>query len=276
MKDFNTTLEQILKTLNTVGFLGKPHRSDFTNSEFIQFQAQISQIAMQGAIQLQELEMKRHQLGIENEKTRQELELATITSTLQNLKLASEAALVCTQAESVRRSTIDNARIQKSQSFVNHFNVTSNAVSANAANLNSGSLLQRMSDKVLSEIDKIDTSDMDSKYTEVLQNILEKSLGFKDIAASKAQVSIIAPKTTLQVGETLTLMGISAYGDNEAEFIIGSGENQITEPSKIYIFKSERAGRVKVTFRAKNNAQKWVSTSITLKIIKDKEKVCKS
>lgn len=285
MKDFTQTLDQLLQTLSAERLFGKLHRNDFTNSEFIQLQTQIAQIAMQGAIQLQELEMKRNQIGIENEKTRQELELATISSHLQNLKLASEAILVCAQAESVKRSTVDNARIQKANAFINHFNVSGSIVAANATNL-SGGVLRDMSDVSLKEINAIDTSNMDSKYTQALDNILDKALTFKEIAASKERVSIIAPKTTLRVGENITLMGISAFGDNEAYFIIhtltpteqtpqetAEQEAQI-ERSKIYTYTATQAGSQKITFKAQDNASKWIETSITLTILPPKEKKC--
>ena len=287
MKDFTQTLDQLLQTLSAERLFGKLHRNNFTNSEFIQLQTQIAQIAMQGAIQLQELEMKRNQIGIENEKTRQELELATISSHLQNLKIASEAILVCTQAESVKRSTVDNARIQKANAFINHFNVSGSIVAANATNL-SGGVLRNYSDVSLKEINAIDTSDMDSKYTQALDNILDKALTFREIAASKERVSIIAPKTTLRVGENITLMGISAFGDNEAYFIIHTLKDTPTEQtpqepdeqeaqvehSKIYTYTATQAGSQKITFKAQDNASKWIETSITLTILPPKEKKC--
>lgn len=276
-QEFQARLDYITRSLFSSGFLSNTNRVNFSNAELAQIQVSLAQVATQTALQLQELDLKKQQVGVEVEKTRQELELHIAQSRLANIKLASDAITSCVQAESIKRSVVDNAAINKANAYVNHFNVSMNAVANNATNLNEGSALKNISDLVIKVIEKINDTPLASEFDEVIKEILGRAGDLKNLGLGNKQVAILAPKTTLAPNEPITLLGISTFGDNACEFVVGSGESQIIEPSKFYIFKSEQLGSHKVIFRAKNNKDQWVKSQLTLKVLKlpEKDKQCK-
>lgn len=275
-QEFYSRLSYIQESLFAHGFLKNVKEHNFAASDLAQIQIQLAQVASQTALGLQELDLKKQQVGVEVERTRQELEMAIVQSRLANLKATADAITSCVQAESIKRSVVDNAAINKANAFIQHYNVSMNAIANNSTNLNEGGTLKKISDLVISIIEKINDEPLKVGFDEVIDEMLNKALELKNLGTGKSQVSIIAPKTTLAPDEPLTLFGVSAFGDNACEFVLGAGESQVIEPSKFYIFRSKELGKHKVIFRAKNDKDKWVKSQITLSVIaQESETKCK-
>ncbi|TLD94918.1 hypothetical protein LS71_008845 [Helicobacter jaachi] len=261
-REFLKRLQSIEDALFSSGFLRQVREYNFSASDLAQIQVQLAQVATQTALSLQELDYKKQQIALEQEKTRQELEMSISRQRMENTKLNSEAIAAAIQAESIKRSVVDNASINKSNALVQYFNVAMNAIANNSANLNAGSTLEHISTKVLGEIEKINTTPLNTDFDEALQDLLDKTLKLKGDIFGNKQVAIIAPKTSLSVGEAVTLLGVSIFGDNECEFINGA---EVVK-SKFLVFRSEKDGDFPIIFQAKNAKGEWIADNITLKV----------
>ena len=212
--EFEVRLNKIFESLFQSGFLQNVKSWNFSSAELAQIQVQLCQVATQTALNLQELDYKKQQVAMEQEKMRQELEMAISREKIQNIKLACEAIASAVQAESIKRSVVDNAAINKTNAYVSYFNVAMNAVANNAASLNSGSMLKNISDLVVRMIDKINDEPLSSNFDELLNSLVDKALNIKDLGLGNKQVKILAPKTILAPNEPITLLGLSVFTDN--------------------------------------------------------------
>ena len=95
-------------------------------------------------------------------------------------------------------------------------------------------------------IEKINDEPLGSNYDELLRELVGRALNLKDLGLGNKQVAIIAPKTTLEIDECLTLLGMSVFVDNKSEFVY---EDKIIE-SKFFVFQSAKEGEHEVIFRA--------------------------
>lgn len=265
--EFEVRLNKIFESLFQSGFLQNVKGWNFSSAELAQIQVQLCQVATQTALNLQELDYKKQQIAMEQEKMRQELEMAISREKIQNIKLACEAIASAVQAESIKRSVVDNAAINKTNAYVSYFNVAMNAVANNAASLNSGSLLKNISDLVVTMIDKINDEPLSSNFDELLNSLVDKALNIKDLGLGNKQVSILAPKTILAPNEPITLLGISVFTDNRSEFVY---REQIID-SKFFVFQSDELGSHEIIFRVRDNSNEWIEDKIFIKVAKPKE-----
>lgn len=265
--EFEVRLNKIFESLFQSGFLQNVKGWNFSSAELAQIQVQLCQVATQTALNLQELDYKKQQIAMEQEKMRQELEMAISREKIQNIKLACEAIASAVQAESIKRSVVDNAAINKTNAYVSYFNVAMNAVANNAASLNSGSMLKNISDLVVTMIDKINDEPLSSNFDELLNSLVDKALNIKDLGLGNKQVSILAPKTILAPNEPITLLGISVFTDNRSEFVY---REQIID-SKFFVFQSDELGSHEIIFRVRDNSDEWIEDKIFIKVAKPKE-----
>lgn len=265
--EFEVRLNKIFESLFQSGFLQNVKGWNFSSAELAQIQVQLCQVATQTALNLQELDYKKQQVAMEQEKMRQELEMAISREKIQNIKLACEAIASAVQAESIKRSVVDNAAINKTNAYVSYFNVAMNAVANNAASLNSGSMLKNISDLVVRMIDKINDEPLSSNFDELLNSLVDKALNIKDLGLGNKQVQILAPKTILAPNEPITLLGLSVFTDNRSEFVY---KEQIID-SKLFVFQSDELGSHEVIFRVRDNSNEWIEDKIFIKVAKPKE-----
>ncbi len=265
--EFEVRLNKIFESLFQSGFLQNVKSWNFSSAELAQIQVQLCQVATQTALNLQELDYKKQQVAMEQEKMRQELEMAISREKIQNIKLACEAIASAVQAESIKRSVVDNAAINKTNAYVSYFNVAMNAVANNAASLNSGSMLKNISDLVVRMIDKINDEPLSSNFDELLNSLVDKALNIKDLGLGNKQVKILAPKTILAPNEPITLLGLSVFTDNTAEFLY---KDEVIE-SKLFVFQSDELGSHEVIFRVRDNSNEWIEDKIFIKVAKPKE-----
>lgn len=265
--EFEVRLNKIFESLFQSGFLQNVKSWNFSSNELAQIQVQLCQVATQTALNLQELDYKKQQVAMEQEKMRQELEMAISREKIQNIKLACEAIASAVQAESIKRSVVDNAAINKTNAYVSYFNVAMNAVANNAASLNSGSMLKNISDLVVRMIDKINDEPLSSNFDELLNSLVDKALNIKDLGLGNKQVQILAPKTILAPNEPITLLGLSVFTDNRSEFVY---KEQIID-SKLFVFQSDELGSHEVIFRVRDNSNEWIEDKIFIKVAKPKE-----
>lgn len=265
--EFDIRLSKIFETLFKSGFLQNVKSWNFSAAELAQIQVQLCQVATQTALNLQELDYKKQQVAMEQEKMRQELEMAISREKIQNFKLACEAITATIQAESIKRSVVDNAAINKTNAYVSYFNVAMNAIANNAASLNSGSMLKNISDLVVRMIDKINDEPLSSNFDDLLHSLTDEALNIKDFGLGNKQVSILAPKTILAPNEPITLLGISIFTDNRSEFVY---RDHIID-SKFFVFQSDEIGSHEIIFRVLDNNDNWIEDKIFIQIVKSEE-----
>lgn len=271
--EFETRVERILESLTKGGLLKEVHLKNFSGSEMAQMQINLAQIATQTALNLQELDLKKQDFGLQAERTRQELEMAIAREKLNNLKLASDAVASAVQAESIKRSVVDNAAINKTNAYVAYFNVIMNAVANNPNSLSP--VITQTSQLVSTMIEKINTNPLAPNFDNVMDNLLKRVLDIKNLGLGNKQVAIIAPKTSITKGESVTLLGISVFNDNPCEFVLKNKSSEEIIKSNILDFMHEESGVHEIIFRVKNNEGAWIESKIKIRVLKHTPKIKK-
>ena len=93
------------------------------------------------------------------------------------------------------------------------------------------------------------------------------NLALGDLGLGNKQVKILAPKTILAPNEPITLLGLSVFTDNTAEFLY---KDEVIE-SKLFVFQSDELGSHEVIFRVRDNSNEWIEDKIFIKVAKPKE-----
>ena len=238
---FTLNFNELVKLLN---------QANFPKSE-------LANLAMQAALKLEELELQERQIALAEEKTRQELELAIINAKNVNQHTLAETLKSVIQADSMARSVKDNAAINKANAHIGFINVVGNAQERGA--------ISNHSNKVVSTIDLIDTSDLNPKYKQLLdtirddiENALNKGDGCKEVA-------VFIPRLEVLVNERIRVLGFSSYGNNATKFSINGQETQ-GDDKKTLLFTASKVGKYTITFSAQNDAGQWVSDSAIIEV----------
>ncbi|TLD79834.1 hypothetical protein LS68_009180 [Helicobacter sp. MIT 05-5293] len=240
-----------------INFIKKGLFSQFANDELAVQSAQAS-------LNMQELDFKKQELNLAIKKTLIELELTISRERINNLKAGADAISSIIQAESIKRSVIDNAAINKANAYIGFFNVAMNAIANNSASLNDGSALANISEVVLKEIAQIDTKPLSQNYDTMLKEYGELAK-IQSLGLGSKQIGIYAPKNIITTSERMIILGMSVYGENESYFLIDD-EQITTQDNKALHFHKKNAGIYKVTFKAKNNDNEFVSESIYIEV----------
>lgn len=222
--------------------------------------------SIQGALSLQELEIKQKIEELNYTKLQSEIELAILQMKAQVKVARAEALKSLIQAKSMIRSVSDNAAINKANAYVGLGNVCANATEINA--LTGGSI---KTDSVSAEgetslallaalnIEKIN-SDKITDFDEILPDLInaEDNFGCKDVL-------IHTPNLVIAKGDYTQIIGISSYGENETQFLV-NGE-VVASNVRNYLFEGLELGEFIVQFRVKNDDGDFVSDSLTLKVV---------
>lgn len=232
-------------------------RAHFTDSEIAQLEVGVAQ-------NMQEQDFKKQELNLMIKKTMIELELTIARERINNLKAGAEAISAIIQAESIKRSVVDNAAINKANAYIGYFNVAMNAIANNSASLNTGSTLGNISELVVDIISKINIESLPNYYDTMLGEYGELAK-IESLGLGSKQVGIYTPKNTITINERITIRGISVYGENASYFTIND-EVQTTNDNKALFFQRDTSGLYKVSFYAKNNQDEYVSESVYIEV----------
>lgn len=268
--EFDARLNMISETLFNSGFLKDTNRHNFTGAELAQIQTGLSQIAVNAVIAMEKADLERETLAMQKTKMQNELELAIARAKIENMKIWADAIASMVQAESIKRSVVDNALINKANASISLFNVATNAVANNSADLSG--VLSSYASYTKETIDAIDVSALGSNYDDLLATLTSNAKALDGLVDGTRKVQIMTPTTTIMHGEPLMLFGISLYGNNECEFIDG----EISEKSRFYTFIGQNEGKKDIekdiVFRVKNNDDEWIEDRITIIITPFKPK----
>lgn len=240
-----------------LAFIKKALFSYFNNNEIAPQVAQTS-------LNLQELDFKKQELNLAIKRALIELELTISKERINNLKAGADAISSIIQAESIKRSVIDNAAINKANAYIGYFNVAMNAIANNSASLNKNSALGNISELVVNIISQINTQPLDSKYNDMLREYGELAK-IHSLGLGSKQIGIYTPKSIITTDERIIIRGFSVYGDTQTKFYIND-EIATSEDSKSLYFQQEEPGLYKVTFEAQNNSHELVSESIIIEV----------
>lgn len=251
-EDFLQNLKAIEKGLLESQCLEHMNSHGFSKSELTPIYAKILELAVQGALNLEELEIKQKSASMELEKVRCDMELSTLNAKAQ-IKIAQAAALKeLIQSASMIRSVADNAIINQANAGVGFLNVLGNCtdvgrITSYAAGFN----------KIILSIN---TQPM-TTFDDALKNLIDKSddnFGSKDVI-------IHSSKKLLSVGEFVELVGISTYGHNKTKWLIN--DVVVASNTKNYIFEAKEVGEYKIRYEVKDDKDESIRDELLIKVV---------
>ncbi|WP_066389514.1 hypothetical protein [Helicobacter himalayensis] len=278
INEFSHNLGVILETIATSSLLRQVSSTDLAQNK-IDFLKE----ALNATFHLKEMQFKETELSLMQKKTLLELEMVIAQNRIANLKAYADALSGIIQAESIKRSVVDNAAINKANAYVGYFNVAMNAIANNSASLNEGSALSSISKVVLNIIREIDSSALPSQYNTMLQNF---SLLARDeaLGLGTKPIGIYTPKLSLNTYERTLICGFSIYSNASHEFYVNSKpaqeflkEAQSTQlkDAKVLLFYAKEPGTYCVSFKVKEGS-KTLSESVEIEVRDKKERVCRN
>lgn len=208
--------------------------------------------AIQGAIALEELALKREESALNLEKMRSDIELSILNAKATIKTADTEALKNLVQIVSIIRSVADNAKINQANAGVGFLNTISQA--SNTAGM------QTYLSGILKIIEGINTAPI-TIFDEQILALTDKS---KDEYGSK-NIIIHAPKTLLSVGEFVEFKGISTFGENKTKWFIN--DELVASNTKNYLFEAQNIGEFKITFSAVNEKGNTEKDEVLIKVI---------
>lgn len=251
-EDFLKNLKAIEKGLLESQCLEYMNTHGYSKAELTPIYAKILELAVQGALNLEELELKQKSAAMELEKIRCDMELSTLNAKAQ-IKMARASALKeLIQSASIIRSVADNAIINQANAGVGFLNVLGNCTDVGR--------ITKYADGFNKIILSINTTPM-TTFDDALKALNDNS---NDDFGSK-EVIIHANKKLLSVGEFIELVGISTYGQNKTKWLID--DELVASNTKNYIFEAEQIGEYKVRYEVKNDKDEAVRDEVLIKVI---------
>ncbi|KAA6234357.1 hypothetical protein FMM56_00970 [Campylobacter sp. LR264d] len=254
---FIQNLNQIQKTFFDSEFFKFIKNSSFSDESLATILGDFAKTAMQGALNLEELEMKDRELSLMEEKTRQELEIGLLNAKSANRNAQAETLKSLIQAESMVRSVSDNAAINKANSYVGFLNVVGNASESDA--------IASHSSNVVKTISGINTNKLEG-YDEPLKKFKNEIFELINIGDGGKEVFIFSPKLELLRGEFIKIMGFTIYENTTCRFIINDDEDKPIY-TRTLLYKSDDLGEIKIRFECENLQNEVKKDEIYLKII---------
>ncbi len=278
INEFSHNLGVILETIATSSLLRQVSTTDLAQNK-IDFLKE----ALNATFTLKEVQFKEAELSLMQKKTLLELEMVIAQNRIANLKAYADALSAIIQAESIKRSVVDNAAINKANAYIGYFNVAMNAIANNSASLNNGSALGNISKVVLDIIRDIDSSALPSQYNTMLQNF---SLLARDeaLGLGTKPVGIYTSKLSLNTFERTLIFGFSIYSNASCEFYINGKHAQEVlkeaqsaqlKDAKVLLFYAKEPGIYTISFKAKEGS-KTLSESIEIEVRDRKEEICRN
>lgn len=255
MNRFNVNLKNILKVLEDTSLSNQINSANMTGSELAAALMQQGQLAINAALQLEEIMLKEREMSINEEKARQELELGgTNSKALLNGQIA-EALKSLVQSHSMAISVANNAEINKANCFIGLHNNISNA----SDSVKSEQYLQETKES----IKNIALQPM-NHYNTLLDDIKNNLNSLVNSQSNNKEVFILAAKLMINTNEPLKLLGCSVFGNNPTKFIIN---NETFENVKSIVIAKDTPQDVEVTFSALNFSNIWISDKVIIKIV---------
>lgn len=201
--------------MNVVRFIGnfievakKLKDSNFTGSE-------LAKLSLDASVKLEELEYKDRELSLNVEKTRQEIELATLKAKSEVAFTMSEALKSIVQAECMILGVRDNANINKCNALVAYMNTLGNAS-------NVSSLTKELQTEILLTIKAIgEHIGNPNAYDTLLDSLKDKADGLIDSKDGVREVFIHTPRLEIQSKERIQLLGFSIFSQENCRFRFG-------------------------------------------------------
>lgn len=276
INEFSTNLSIILKTMAKSDLLKNIHSANFALSELAQLQLGLINQAVEATFMLRETQIKEQEASLTIKKTLSELEILTARERLNNLKAYADGISSIIQAESIKRSVVDNASINKANAYIGYFNVAMNAIANNSASLNEGSTLANVSQVVLEIINQIDNSTLPEGYAHLLKDFVDLSQK-ESMGIGARQVSIWSAKNSIAINESILICGLSIYSNAECEFSINNKSVQeyieslelpsiehMLKDSKTLLFYATQEGVYHICFKVKDKDQEYISESLDI------------
>lgn len=201
--------------MNVVRFIGnfiqvakKLKDSNFTGSE-------LAKLSLESSLKLEDLEYKDRELSLNIEKTRQEIELATLKAKSEAAFTMAEALKSIVQAECMILGVRDNANINKCNALVAYMNTLGNAS-------NVSSLTKELQTEILLTIKAIgEHIGNPNAYDSLLDALKDKADGLIDSKDAVREVFIHTPRLEIQTKERIQLLGFSIFSQENARFRFG-------------------------------------------------------
>ncbi|WP_297192369.1 hypothetical protein [uncultured Campylobacter sp.] len=226
------------------------------------------------ALKLEELDLKNRQMALQEEETRQKLELTYLEYKNKLNHTAGEILKSLIQSHTMLKSVWDNANINKANALVGLFNSVMNA--QNVSNLKSWETFFTEIKNAVFAIgadsdSKNNTNDLLKTYTPLLNDLLNglSELGFEN--KNIKQVSILAPKLELIKGESMVIRAICGFQSDDYGFEF---EGNVYK-SFSFLFEARDEGTFILSFFALNDKEERIKDEIQIKVLSEKRNLLK-
>lgn len=227
---------------------------NITPAEQTQFLAQFMQISLNGAVELEKIELENRQLKIAEEKHKVELELLIEKARQENKALQINTLKELVQAQSMLRSVVDNAKISKANAFVALMNIMGNAT-------NTSGIVSYI-DLATRIINSIDSTPLEG-YNDIMNLIQDtiKNLIFSD---NGRKVFISALRSQVAMGESLRIQGFTILSNAASKFRIQETDTPAREQEgHVMYFIPSKIGAVDISFLVQEGGA-WISDTIRI------------
>lgn len=239
-------------------------------------ESELNKIALEGAMRLEELAFKDREISLQEEKSRQEIEIATLKAKSEREQLQAEALKSIIQGETMLLAVRDNALINKLNAYNTLLNIICNAADSKQATQSAKGQNSHV-DNVLGIIGQIGGDGISPEYFSrngIIPNQIQAILNVSKIKNTAREVFIYTPRLEISKGERIKIYGFSIFGNDKARFRHALASENITQQSnagtitesKLLLFSSEQAGLYDVIFEAQNAAQSYVKDSIRIEV----------
>lgn len=270
MLDTHQYIENINEIQNKIYnsfMLQEVDRKNLSPTEAAELKLKVFEIANNAALQLQQVMQKEKELEFQLYKQKAELEINVITAKANAAKAVSEAFIATMQGYVTKRSVTDNANIQRANLYTQLIQIIANASNLNAisqADKNGNSHISNCI-TIISKIKDTEDPNLDKKLNQHVIDLVERNGEIMLLGVGSQDVFIFTYKKEIQTNEMLEIFGIHIFSNNECEFILDDGS---TIKGKHFVFKKDKEGIYKITFRVKNILNEWISTEANI-IVKD-------
>lgn len=239
-------------------------------------ESELNKIALEGAMKLEELAFKDRELSLMEEKSRQEIEIATLKAKSERETLQAQALSSVAQAETMLLAVRDNALINKLNAYNTMINILCNAADSKQATASDKGQNSHI-DNILEIIAKIGADGISNEYLGeggIIPNTLEAIGKISEIKNTAREVFIYTPRLEITKNERVKLYGFSIFGNKQARFRYAPAElgieidnekGEILE-SKLLLFCSEEVGFYDIIFEAQNEAKQWIGDKIRIEV----------
>lgn len=257
---FTRNLNDILSEIRKSKTLKYLNDSNFVGKERAQVELEVLKIATQSALSITELELKNKQLALDFTRAKLEAETNLVANKINLLNAMAQNLKAMIECFVLKQSVFDNAYINRANILATIANIWANgadvALARTALNL------------ATKHAEQIGAGQARTSFDDILTNLKTRAEQTFAYGTGAKDAIIIAGKKVIKPNEEVHILGLSIFGQNESEFLLNDNK-KIGSGGEID-FISQDEGEYKITYRVKDNNNRFVSDSLII-LVKNQE-----